>query len=138
MSDKPLVLIVEDNSNDEMLALRALKQSSVPCTIEVARDGLQAVEFLFDLEKPIPDLVLLDLKLPKIRGLEVLKRIREDERTRRVPVVLFTSSNQPSDIFSCIDAGANSYVRKPVDFVEYLECMAKVADYWLNFHQSGR
>jgi CheY-like chemotaxis protein len=138
MNDKPLILLVEDNPNDELLALRALKQSTVQCSVAVAHDGIEALEFLFDVANPIPELVLLDLKLPRMRGLEVLKRIRAEERTRRVPVVLFTSSNQPSDILNCFDSGANSFVRKPMDFNEYLECLAKVAEYWLMIHQSSK
>ncbi len=135
MANPKLILLVEDNENDEMLALRGLKKSNVLYAVAVARDGIEATEYLFDASKPLPALVLLDLKLPRMNGSEVLSRIRATERTRRVPVVVFTSSNQDSDVLGCFDSGANSFIRKPIDFDEYMERMAKLADYWLTVNE---
>src|ERR1041385_1656730 len=118
-----MILLVEDNARDEALTLRALKKHNIANDVEVARDGVQALDFVFcrgqyaerDLND-FPQMVLLDLKLPKIDGLEVLKTIRSDERTRRLPVVIFTSSSEEEDMIKSYNLGANSYVRKPVDF----------------------
>lgn len=141
MKEDPVVLIVEDNANDELLALRALKRADVSMRVDIARDGEEAVEYLADGGRGCPDLVLLDLKLPRMNGLEVLKRIRSDEKTRRVPVVVLTSSNEEADLSGCLDAGANSFVRKPVDFSEYMDKIARLAEYWLTineqYHHSG-
>jgi CheY-like chemotaxis protein len=137
--DKPgrphLILLVEDNLNDEMLALRAFKKVDISLSIQVARDGLEALDYLKDPESPVPDLVLLDLKLPKVNGLEVLKGLRAIERARRIPVVVFTSSNEQADVVGCFDAGANGFVRKSVDFQEYMEKISKLTDYWLNVNE---
>ena len=135
---KKMILLVEDNPDDEALALRALKKSNLANEIAVARDGVEALDFLFCEGKfadrdpcELPVVVLLDLKLPKVDGLEVLKRIKNDERTRRLPVVILTSSSEEQDIIDSYDFGANSYIRKPVDFNQFTEAVAQLGLYWL-------
>ena len=125
------ILLVEDNVDDEMLTLRALKASSVVNDVEVVRDGAQALDYLLGGVEALPNLVLLDLKLPKVDGLEVLRRIRADERTRLIPVVILTSSKEESDLIAGYADGANSYVRKPVDFDQFSESIRKLGLYWL-------
>ena len=135
---RKLILLVEDNPDDEALAIRALKKSNLANEIAVARDGVEALDFLFCEGSYVdhdphdaPVVVLLDLKLPKIDGLEVLKRIKSDERTRRLPVVIMTSSSEEQDIVNSYDLGANSYIRKPVDFNQFTEAVAQLGLYWL-------
>ena len=135
---RKLILLVEDNPDDEALAIRALKKSNLANEIAVARDGVEALEFLFCEgnhanrdPQDAPVVVLLDLKLPKVDGLEVLKRVKADERTRRLPVVIMTSSSEEQDIISSYDLGANSYIRKPVDFNRFTEAVAQLGLYWL-------
>ena len=135
---KPLILLVEDNPDDEALTLRALNKCNVANEVVVARDGVEALDYLFgtgthagrDLSI-MPQLVLLDLKLPKIDGLEVLQRMRADERTRLLPVVVLTTSNEQRDIVESYKYGANSYTRKPVDFIEFTEAVQQLGLYWL-------
>jgi len=132
------ILLVEDNPDDEALTLRALKRNNILNEVIVARDGVEALDYLFargahserDPDK-LPEVVLLDLKLPKIDGLEVLRRIREDEKTRRLAVVILTSSNEERDIIAGYDLGANSYIRKPVDFNQFMEAVRQLGIYWL-------
>jgi len=132
------ILLVEDNPDDEALTLRALKRNNILNDVVVARDGAEALDYLFaqgvysdrDPGK-LPEVVLLDLKLPKIDGLEVLKRIRGNERTRRLAVVILTSSNEERDIIAGYDLGANSYIRKPVDFNQFMEAVRQLGVYWL-------
>jgi two-component system response regulator len=127
------ILLVEDNPRDEELTLRALRKNRVGNEVTVVRDGQEAVDHLF-LEATVrdpPQLVLLDLKLPKVDGLEVLRRIRNDERTRLLPVVILTSSDEDKDRLAGYGHGANSYVRKPVDFVEFMEAVRNLGLYWL-------
>lgn len=138
-----LTLLVEDNSDDEMLALRALKKNSVPTEIVVARDGVEALNYLFcegeysDRDSGLlPELILLDLNLPKLSGIDVLKRIRENERTKLIPVVVLTSSKENRDLLGCYNSGANSYIRKPVDFVEFGETVQQLSTYWLQLNES--
>ena len=133
-----VILLVEDNRRDEALTLRALKKSNIVNEVVVARDGAEALEYLFgagahpDREPgTMPQLVLLDLKLPKVDGLQVLGKIRDDLRTRRLPVVVFTSSSEDEDLISSYNLGANSYVRKPVDFEQFLEATKQLGLYWL-------
>jgi two-component system, response regulator len=133
-----LVLVVEDNADDERLTVRALRMGP-SVRISVARDGREAIEYLFEErvlgemeEHELPDLVLLDLKLPKVNGIEILKRIRSDDRTKHVPVVVLTSSDEERDITQCYANGANSYICKPIDFTEFTETVKSVANYWLN------
>lgn len=127
----PTILLVEDNPDDEELTLMALESSGLANVIDVARDGVEALEYLLDPARPLPQLVLLDLKLPKIDGLEVLRRLREHERGRGVPVVILTSSREESDLARGYAHGANSYVRKPVDFDEFAESVRQLGLYWL-------
>jgi two-component system response regulator len=137
-----LVLLVEDNPDDEELSRLALMQSNVPNRIIVARDGIEALEFLKKAgesegndETGLPELILLDLKLPKINGLEVLEKIRENPKTRYIPVVILTSSSETIDIHKSYLKGANSYVRKPVKFEEFTEMMKLLGAYWLELNQ---
>jgi len=136
-----MILLVEDNPDDEALTLRAVRKYT-PHGIVVARDGAEALDFLFgtgchqgrDLSNS-PLLVLLDLKLPKVNGLEVLRRIRADARTRVIPVVVFTSSTEEQDILDSYSLGANSYIRKPVDYNQFCGDMRQVMTYWLGLNQ---
>jgi two-component system response regulator len=128
------VILVEDNPDDELLTLRALKKANVMNRIVIARDGAEALDVIFkysDDDRTPPMLVLLDLNLPKIDGLEVLRRIRADERTRLIPVVILTTSNEQEDVITGYRNGANGYVRKPVKFVEFAEAVSSVGIYWL-------
>ena len=133
-----MILLVEDNPDDEALALRALSKNNIKNEIVVARDGVEALDFLFGLNthagrdlSVMPNVVLLDLKLSRVDGLEVLRRMRADDRTRFLPVVILTSSNEPQDRLSGYTLGANSYVRKPVDFVQFVEAVRQLGLYWL-------
>jgi len=133
-----VILLVEDNPTDEALTLRALKKGNIGSEVVVARDGAAALELLFGRAEAgdggapwSPDLVLLDLKLPKVDGLEVLRRIRADERTKFLPVVILTSSVEQKDLLTGYGLGANSYIRKPVDFVEFSEAVRQLGLYWL-------
>ena len=132
------ILLVEDNAKDEALTLRALKKNNISNKVDVVRDGAEALEYLFGTDSnsraslsTLPMLVLLDLKLPKIDGLEVLRRIRADERTQLMPVVIMTTSTEDSDRLQGYKLGANSYVRKPVDFGRFAEAVNQVGLYWL-------
>jgi two-component system, response regulator len=135
---KRTVLLVEDNADDEVLALKAFRNMGVPHEVVVERDGEGALDYLFRtrvaserLGAPPPDLVLLDLNLPGIGGLEVLRRIREDARTRLFPVVVLTSSVEHRDLLRSYSLGANSYIHKPVNFDEFVETVRHLATYWL-------
>ncbi len=136
--DKKTILLVEDNPDDQELTLRALKKNQIMNEVVVASDGAEALDYLFysgkyaDREqKELPEVVLLDLKLPKIDGLEVLKRIREDERTELLPVVILTSSTEENDLINSYKLGCNSYIRKPVDFEKFTEAVKQLGLYWL-------
>lgn len=143
MTEDRTILLVEDNPDDVELTLRAFDRSDVVNDIVVAGDGEQALDYLFatgahagrDATR-LPAVVLLDLQLPKIDGLEVLRRLREDERTRRLPVVVLTSSNEEQDVLMSYDLGANSFVRKPVDFAQFREAARQLGIYWLMLNQS--
>jgi two-component system response regulator len=136
-----LILLVEDNPMDEELTVRALKKSNVLSPIVVVRDGAEALDYLLGrgahAESPpaLPQVVLLDLKLPKVNGLEVLKALRASSRTRLLPVVILSSSNERRDLLDSYELGANSYVRKPVDFAEFLEAARQLGSYWLVVNQ---
>ena len=132
-----MLLLVEDNPSDEELTLRSLKKHNIVNEVVVARDGVEAVEYLLDDSKQLPDLVLLDLKLPRLSGLEVLQRIRNEERTKMLPVVVLTSSSQDEDIVSSYRMGANSYVRKPVRFSDFSEAVRQLGVYWLLINESA-
>ena len=132
------ILLVEDNPDDEALAMRALRKSNLVNEIVVARDGVEALDYLFGTGEyegrdtnMMPTLILLDLKLPKLDGLGVLKRIREDNRTKHLSVVALTSSSEEQDMLDSYDLHVNSYVRKPVDFNQFTEAVAQVGLYWL-------
>ncbi|HSU76494.1 MAG TPA: response regulator [Burkholderiales bacterium] len=141
MSEK-MILLVEDSPDDEELTTRALRQAKIANEIVVARDGAEAVDFLFgegayagrDVSRT-PAVVLLDLKLPKLSGLDVLDRLRADPRTRLVPVVILTSSSEEEDMLKSYQLGANSYVRKPVDFGQFAQAVSQLGIYWLLLNQ---
>lgn len=139
-----VILLVEDNPDDEALAVRALKRSNIANELVVARDGVEALDYLFAQgqyserdSQIMPQVVLLDLKLPKLDGLGVLRRLRADERTKRIPVVILTSSNEEQDRLNGYDLGANSYVRKPVDFEQFSEAARQLGLYWLVLNESA-
>lgn len=125
------ILLVEDNPDHAILTQRALKKSNVANPVEMANDGQEALDLLFDTAKVLPMLILLDLKLPKVDGLEVLKRLRANERTHRIPVVILSSSDDESDRAAGYDLGCNSYIRKPVDFDQFAEAVRSLGLYWL-------
>ncbi len=137
MSHK-IILLVEDNPDDEALTIRALRQNNIVNEIVVARDGVEALDYLFgtgahtgrDLSI-MPQVILLDLKLPKIDGLEVLRRLRADPRTAHLPVVILTSSKEERDVMNGYKLGANSYIHKPVDFIQFTEAVKQLKLYWL-------
>ena len=135
MNTRP-ILLVEDNPDDEALALRAFKKLNISNTIVVARDGVEALDYLFGTgqhtdKPPLPAVILLDLKLPKLDGLQVLQRIRAHEATRILPVVILTSSREDRDIVQGYNLGANSYVRKPVDYNEFVSAVSELGIFWL-------
>jgi CheY-like chemotaxis protein len=142
-NQEKVILLVEDNADDVDLTIRALKKHNILNEVVVARDGVEALDYLFatgayagrDLSVP-PEVVLLDLKLPKISGLEVLKRIREDAQTRLQPVVILTSSTEEQDLTASYGLGANSYIRKPVDFAQFSEAVRQVGLYWLVLNET--
>lgn len=133
-----IILLVEDNPSDIELTKRALARNCISNELAVVRDGQEALDFLFgqrtSTRQPgaaMPALVLLDLKLPRVGGLEVLQQMRTDPSTRRLPVVILSSSNEEQDLAACYDLGANSYIRKPVDFTQFAESIKQLATYWL-------
>ena len=129
--DEKTILLVEDNPKDEALILRALKKNNIGNEVVICHDGAEALALLEKPDTTLPQLVLLDLKLPKIDGLEVLQRIRGNPRTKLLPVVILTSSTEEGDRLKGYSFGANSYIRKPVDFVEFAEAVRQVGLYWL-------
>jgi CheY-like chemotaxis protein len=137
MTDR-YILLVEDNPDDEELTLLSLRKNNLAHEIIVVRDGVEAIEFLFGIGQysgrdisRVPTIILLDLKLPKLDGLGVLKRLRADERTRVLPVVVLTSSSQDADVIASYNLGANSYVRKPVEFGSFVEAVSSLGLYWV-------
>jgi two-component system response regulator len=133
-----VILLVEDNADDEALTMRALKKNNITNKIVVARDGVEALDYLFGTglyagrdTSEQPELILLDLKLPKVDGFEVLKKLRGDKRTKLLPVVILTSSKEQQDIVNGYGLGANSYVRKPVDFQHFVDAVRQLGLYWL-------
>lgn len=137
-TDKKMVLVVEDNPDDELMTIESLREAGVTNDIQVVRDGAEALDFLFgtgafkdrDLSQ-MPAVVLLDLKLPKLSGIDVLNRVRENEQTRNIPIVILTSSSEDEDMISSYKSGANSYVRKPVQFAEFANAVHQIGMYWL-------
>ena len=140
--NNPVILLAEDNANDEELTLMALRQSNIKNDIVVVRDGQEALDYLFcsgpyagrDLNNP-PQVVLLDINMPKVNGLEVIKRIRADARTRTQPVVVLTSSSEERDRLTAYSHFANSYIRKPVDFDQFVDSVRQLGLYWLVLNQ---
>ena len=130
MTERRTLLLVEDNPDDEALTLRAFRKHNLSNEVMVAHDGVEAIEMLLG-GSPLPQVVLLDLKLPRLDGLEVLKRLRGDERTKHLPVVVLTSSQEERDLVESYRLGANSYVRKPVDFAEFVDAVGHLGLYWL-------
>jgi two-component system, response regulator len=133
-----VILLVEDNPDDEKLTVRALKKNNIVNDVKIARDGVEALDYLFctgthadRAGHALPALVLLDLKLPKLDGQEVLRRIRADDRTKRLPVVILTSSKQEQDLMNGYNGGANSYIQKPVDFTQFTDVVRQLGMYWL-------
>ncbi len=138
MTAEKIILLVEDNPDDEELALLAFERSRIANRMVVVRDGQEALDYFFGPSsaegsgpRPLPQVVLLDLKLPKVDGLEVLRRLRADLRTRRLPVVILTSSKEEEDVMRSYDLGANSYVRKAVNFARFTEAVRELQMYWL-------
>lgn len=137
-----MILLVEDNLDDVLITVRAFKQSQLAHEVVVASDGQEALDYLMGTgvhagrnTDELPAVVLVDLQLPRISGFDVIRRIRADERTCRQPVVILTSSNEEQDLIAGYDVGANSYVRKPVDFAQFLETTKTLGVYWLNVNQ---
>jgi two-component system response regulator len=135
---QPIILLVEDNADDELLTVRAFKKSNIANEVVVVRDGVEALDWLLGTgdhtgrdTSIMPQLILLDLKLPRLDGLEVLRRIRADQRTALLPVVVMTSSQQEEDVIRSYELGANSYLRKPVDFDRFVEAAKSLGMYWL-------
>jgi CheY-like chemotaxis protein len=144
MSNDRVILLVEDNPHDEELTRRALKKCKVMNPVVVAHDGVEALDYLFGRRshaghppEMMPQVILLDLKLPKIDGLEVLKAIRSDERTKLFPVVILTSSLEEEDLIKGYSLGANAYVRKPVDFVQFIESVRQLGLFWLILNETA-
>lgn len=141
--ENKLILLIEDNPDDEALTLRAFKKNNILNDVVVAHDGVEALDFLFGTGtyagrdvRDTPQMILLDLKLPKIDGLEVLRRIRAEARTRLLPVVILTSSKEEQDLISGYSLGANSYIRKPVDFAQFSEAIRQLGLYWLVLNEA--
>ena len=144
MPNEQAILLVEDNPDDEALTLRAFARNRISNPVVVARDGVEALDYLFGNEgkgacgpdNP-PALVLLDLKLPRVDGLEVLRRIRAHAATSLLPVVILTTSREQKDITECYSLGANSYIRKPVDFEQFIQAVGQLGLYWLQLNESA-
>ncbi|MBZ5609306.1 MAG: response regulator [Acidobacteriia bacterium] len=145
MTDAIELLLVEDNPSDAELTLHVLKKHKLANRIKLVRDGAEALEFLFGDESGqsgsagnVPKVILLDLKLPKVNGLEVLGRVKADPRTKNIPVVVLTSSREDRDLFVCYELGVNSYIVKPVDFAQFTEAVHQLGLYWLLFNERPR
>ncbi len=141
--EEKIILLVEDNADDEELTIRTLQKNHLKNKIVVVRDGVEALDYLFgtgefkDRDLSVsPVLIMLDIKLPKLNGLEVLKRIKTDQRTKFIPVVILTSSDEEKDLIESYQLGANSYVRKPVDFAEFQNSVRQLALYWVLLNES--
>ena len=145
MATEDIILLVEDNEDDEVLTLRALKKNHIANEVVIARDGVEALDYLFGTGAHAgrdtslqPQVVLLDLNLPRISGHDVLKRVRSDPRTRHVPIVVLTSSKEEEDVMQSYTAGANAYVRKPVEFTQFSEAIKAVGMFWLLLNEKAR
>ncbi len=142
-SKNKIIMLVEDDPDDEALALRALKQNNILNEVVVAHDGTEAMDYLFGTgayagrdTSVMPQVILLDLKLPKMDGLEVLRRLRADERTKLLPIVILTSSDEEQDVIDSYNLGANSYIRKPVSFTQFVEAVRQLGLYWLLLNET--
>lgn len=135
--DMPELVLVEDSEDDEAMSLRGITKSGIPCHVTVRRDGAQALEHLFDPSVKLPSLVLLDYRLPKLTGVEILALLRGNERTRLVPVVIFSGTNFGRALEECYRYGANSCVAKPTDPGAYVDQLARVTQYWLAVNQNS-
>jgi CheY-like chemotaxis protein len=125
------ILLVEDNAADAKLTIIALQEANVSNKIVLLRDGNEALEYIFgSIEDRVPKVIFLDLKMPKVNGNEVLAKLKQDERTRKIPVVMFTSSQEPRDVKECFDLGANSYLVKPVDYDDFSKVVKSMGQYW--------
>lgn len=140
-----IILLVEDNADDEALTLRALRHSNLTNEIDVVRDGAEALDYLFcqgtHAERDylrVPSVIFLDVKLPKMDGAEVVKKIRENKKTRHIPIVMLTTSTQESDMIRCYDNGANSYIKKPVDFNKFMQTVTLMGAYWLTLNSAPK
>jgi CheY-like chemotaxis protein len=143
MSNNRKILLVEDNPDDVELTLRAFKKNNIINKIIVKRDGAEALDYFFGKDgvadkhnNALPIVILLDLKIPKKNGIEVLKKLKADERTKLIPIVILTSSKEPIDLLSCYKLGCNSYIRKPVDFSQFMEMVKQLGLYWLLINES--
>jgi two-component system response regulator len=144
MNNERVIVLVEDNANDEELMLRAFRKSGISNRVVILRDGAEALDYFFvrgtHANRSLADItqvVLLDLKLPKINGIEVLRQLRADERTQLLPIVILTSSAEEQDLLRCYSLGANSYVRKPVDFTQFVDAVRQLGQYWLMINQAA-
>jgi|SRR5882757_9875465 len=144
MNQERVIVLVEDNANDEELMLRAFRKSGISNRVVILRDGAEALDYFFvrgaHADRSLSDItqvVLLDLKLPKINGIEVLRQLRVDERTQLLPIVILTSSAEEQDLIRCYSLGANSYVRKPVDFTQFVDAVRQLGQYWLMINQAA-
>jgi two-component system response regulator len=136
-TEPAMIVLIEDNPDDETLTLRALKKNGIANEVVVLRDGAEAVDYLLAADTPPPQLVLLDLKLPRLDGLEVLRRLRSNPATALLPIVVLTSSNEERDLVESYRLGANSYIRKPVDFQQFTEAVRQLGLYWLVLNQTA-
>jgi CheY-like chemotaxis protein len=137
------ILLVEDNDDDVELTLRAFRKSDLVSSVTVGRDGVAALDYLLAMgeyasrnPEVLPDLVLLDIKLPRVDGVQVLRRLRSHPRTKLIPIVILTSSAEPKDLLTCYTLGANSYVRKPIDFQQFTHALHQIGSYWLQTNQA--
>lgn len=139
MVQRKHILLVEDNPNDELLTKMALERSVPDILIDVARDGLEVFDYFFSEasdQNVLPNLIILDLNIPKINGIEVLKRLRAERKTQTIPIIVLTSSKEEKDIIMSSRFGANSFIRKPVDFVEFSKITDLIGQYWLNINET--
>jgi two-component system, response regulator len=144
MAENKLILLIDDNPDDVALTLRAFQKSALKPEIQVAFDGNEALDFLFATgafkgrnPRIMPGMILLDVKMPKLDGLEVLRRLRADERTRLIPVVMLTTSKEPDDVRASYRLGANSYILKPIDFLRFTSAIQQVGSYWLELNEAS-
>ena len=134
------ILLIEDNSDDAILTMRALEKVEFEFKLDLAKNGSEALEILHNYISDgtaLPSLILLDLNLPEVNGIEVLKKIKSDDKTKRIPVVILTSSIDSGDMRQCMDLGANSYIQKPVDFIEFIEVANLIGKYWLSLNETN-